>query len=305
MKRILLLTLISFLHFHVSAQICDVTNGNFQDWSTIRLEHPVQTDSLDFFWPDRWSPFIWNGIDDAIEPFIPGAGGAGDTAVAIYSFDVGATLAHYFFCDGKPMSFTGSYYHVGESDDSLFFSVFGVQVDTVGNSNIDSVAEDVLFDEVVYEEIFLMDTVIVGGPQSFTSFSYPLNYLTNDTDANFVFVIASFIRGPGSTTEKRIYALDDIAFLGNNTALDEQFHASNARLQVYPNPAQTQITIEPPVLESYNIEIVNLQGQRVRHLDQQKGTAELDVTGLPSGMYMLLLENQEKQLIGSKKLTIK
>lgn len=305
MKRILVLTITSFLFSHLFAQNCDVSNGTFQNWSTVRLEHPVQTDSLDFFWPDHWIPFIWNGIDDALEPLVPGAGGVGDTAVAMYSTDVGANLSHYFLCEGNPSTFTGSYYHDGASDDSLAFSVFGVRVDTVGNSELDSLAVAVLFDEVDYEEVFVMDTLIVGGAQSFTSFSFPLDYFTNDTTANLVFVIASFIRGEGTSTEKRIYALDDIAFLGNNTALDEQFHASNALLQVYPNPAQTQITIEPPISEPYSLQIVNLQGQRVRNMEQLQGTVQLDLTGLSKGMYMLLLDNQERQLIGSKKFTIK
>ncbi|MEM7374817.1 MAG: T9SS type A sorting domain-containing protein [Bacteroidota bacterium] len=302
MKKHLLFSLLLLLGFQLSAQMCDVVNGQFQAWDTVRQEHPWQTDSLDFYWPNRWQPFIWNGVDDFIEPLVPGAEGMGDTAVAMYSTGLDASLTHYLACEDNPTVLNGAYYHEGMPDDTLTISVLGVRADTSGgNSNLDTLAVAVIFDLIPYEEIILLDTQLIGGSQSFTNFSLPLPYLTNDTSPNLIIIISVFNRGPGSTTEKRLYALDNLELLSNSTALDESFAAVNSALKIYPNPAHSQMVVSPPFQESFNLRLINPQGQTVQRHPNLVGDIELDLTALPKGVYVLLLENDEHLLLASKK----
>lgn len=302
MRTFFLLSFCFFLSFQLPAQMCDVTNGNFQAWDSVRQEHPWQPDSLDFYWPNQWQPFIWNGIDDHIEQLVPGADGMNDTAVAMYSTEYDANLLTYLACDGKPTVLQGAYYHEGAADDTLTISVQGVRADTSGgNSNLDSLVVDVLFDEIAYDEVILVDTQIIGGAQAFTNFSIPLPYLISDTTPNLIFVIASFNRGPGANTDKRIYALDNIQLLSNSTALDENFETLNAALEVYPNPAHSQVIISPPFQESYKLTMINLYGQTLAVKEQLRGETELDITAIPKGLYVLVLENEQGHILSSKK----
>ena len=70
-------------------------------------------------------------------------------------------------------------------------------------------------------------------------------------------------------------------------------------VMVFPNPAKDRATIEG--IEPAEIQIYNLQGQSVRIFSD---TNEIDVNGLPEGIYLLRITNREG-LTHSTKLVVK
>jgi len=69
---------------------------------------------------------------------------------------------------------------------------------------------------------------------------------------------------------------------------------------VYPNPARDEIyTLIPATstAESYDLEVRNLQGQRVLYQKVQSGfvsqTLKWDISGLPDGIYIIQIKNEK------------
>jgi hypothetical protein len=76
-------------------------------------------------------------------------------------------------------------------------------------------------------------------------------------------------------------------------------------VQIYPNPASTSVTIRLERLDfNGELVLVNGQGQSVIHQkvhNQQEIT--FDLTGVPSGLYFLLMY-QEGRVLNSSKLVV-
>ena len=60
-------------------------------------------------------------------------------------------------------------------------------------------------------------------------------------------------------------------------------------LEIYPNPADQQITIDWPSAPSqWELSIWDLQGRQLRHYGPQNSSqTTIDLTGLPSGYYLV------------------
>ncbi len=69
-------------------------------------------------------------------------------------------------------------------------------------------------------------------------------------------------------------------------------------VRVFPNPTKERATLEG--IEPAEIQIYNLQGQPVRNF---VGTNEIDVSGLPKGIYLLQITDREG-LTHSTKLVV-
>lgn len=68
------------------------------------------------------------------------------------------------------------------------------------------------------------------------------------------------------------------------TSLSSPLKINN--LSVYPNPAQSEITIESPINQPIHIEILSTLGQKIL----QKtivGREKIDISHLPSGVYWI------------------
>lgn len=90
--------------------------------------------------------------------------------------------------------------------------------------------------------------------------------------------------------------LDDIQV---NQWLTNIEHATTKKLSVYPNPADNIVNIEfdnPVMVEFYN---------SVGQLVLKSNTKIIDVSGLSSGLYNLIIKNHDGSFIGSEKLIIK
>jgi hypothetical protein len=72
-------------------------------------------------------------------------------------------------------------------------------------------------------------------------------------------------------------------------------------LKIYPNPANSKITIESQQHEL--IEISNIQGQLIKTLATTGNKTNIDVSALPSGMYFVKVKSENG--IAVKKLVKK
>ena len=62
-------------------------------------------------------------------------------------------------------------------------------------------------------------------------------------------------------------------------------------LNIYPNPSKGSFEME--VLESGNLQVVNLQGEIILTQKARKGTNQFNVSALPKGLYLLKLETEK------------
>ncbi|MEL6132277.1 MAG: T9SS type A sorting domain-containing protein [Bacteroidota bacterium] len=286
------------------AQNCSVPNGDFESWETVRLDRPFSTDSIDFFWPTGWSPFIWNGIDDYLEPATPGAAG-GDSAVTMFSTEFDASVSRYFFCEASPTAFTFDYAHDGVADDSMQVLVLGVNVDTVGADDLDSLAADVLLDEVPYVEVYSSTVTIGGGAQSFTPFSMPTNPIDSVTTANLFIVAFVYNRSPNLPVGQRTtYTVDNANFSFTATNVDP-LQIAQHEISLFPNPVTDFLRVVHNYTQPHAVKVIDAQGKIVSSsvLDAVHHTVSVD--GLTPGFYMLTVENAEGQRVAVRKFAKK
>ncbi|MBE0647023.1 MAG: T9SS type A sorting domain-containing protein [Bacteroidales bacterium] len=67
-------------------------------------------------------------------------------------------------------------------------------------------------------------------------------------------------------------------------------------LMIYPNPASTTITIETP--SKCSLSILNFTGQQLLQQGITESTTTLDVSGLPSGIYVVKLAGEKGMQVG-------
>ncbi len=63
--------------------------------------------------------------------------------------------------------------------------------------------------------------------------------------------------------------------------------ASQPSLQVYPNPATSEVTIALGDGQPVDIDLYDIRGQKVRSLHQAGGIVSINLSGLPQGIYIL------------------
>ena len=69
----------------------------------------------------------------------------------------------------------------------------------------------------------------------------------------------------------------------------------DSELFIYPNPAKEKVTIEG--IEATEVEVYNALGQRVKMV---RGTNEINVSGLPEGVYLLRIADIEGRIFMEK-----
>ncbi len=67
-------------------------------------------------------------------------------------------------------------------------------------------------------------------------------------------------------------------------------------LSVYPNPAQNEININFDSKFSYQVEILNIIGNRVKVISNLEGHSKIDVSDLPDGVYIVRLNDRGRLL---------
>ncbi|MCG9879301.1 MAG: T9SS type A sorting domain-containing protein [Bacteroidia bacterium] len=92
-------------------------------------------------------------------------------------------------------------------------------------------------------------------------------------------------------------------FIGSATFLSEPTKKESIVFNLYPNPAENYFEVDLPHLQDYKIELINLQGARVKTLEAYD--SRVDILGVESGFYFVSFENQKTQQKFAKKLLIK
>ncbi len=102
----------------------------------------------------------------------------------------------------------------------------------------------------------------------------------------------------GQTYYYRVYAFNSAGNSSfSNTASSTATYIpsidANSSINIYPNPASDNITVELSNYQDASVEITNLQGQTIyRNLLQAK-TNQLNTNNIPSGVYVLKVNSKE------------
>ncbi|REJ85328.1 MAG: T9SS C-terminal target domain-containing protein [Bacteroidetes bacterium] len=120
---------------------------------------------------------------------------------------------------------------------------------------------------------------------TWTDFRIPISYLNNDTPDSIVVLIQSSSVSPAPTT----LWIDDIEFEFSTGTDEIEKHSS---VQVFPNPAQTELHLIFRDFQDSEYRITDIQG---RLLLQGRATSIIDISKLIPGQYQLELYNSNSQ----------
>ncbi len=92
---------------------------------------------------------------------------------------------------------------------------------------------------------------------------------------------------------------DEVQILKNPLSIAKTFKDLSSTINLYPNPAQENITIDLQQNKAAQIRIVNLQGQEVASVYQQQGNNKitLPVNYLPQGIYIIEIQTADGRAI--------
>jgi DUF5010 C-terminal domain/Secretion system C-terminal sorting domain len=81
------------------------------------------------------------------------------------------------------------------------------------------------------------------------------------------------------------------------------FEIINSRIIIYPNPIQSSFKVAGLETSAYNYKLYNMRGQLVGKNENQNTETEINTAGLPSGFYILRIE--DGQNVYNKKVVVK
>jgi hypothetical protein len=121
------------------------------------------------------------------------------------------------------------------------------------------------------------------------------------TIGNFLSPANTVVQNVGGSYLYAYYYIDDISV----TACDTTWVGVNETVKnedgfkVYPNPASSIISVESSKYQVQSIRIMDVLGREIYYLQTTNNKTEIDVSHLPSGMY--ILQVQSKSGVVSKK----
>lgn len=268
----------------LSAQI---PNGDFETW----------TDEGDYHTPTGWrssnesSGSLPGGV--AVMPDL--AAHTGNLAAMVRTVSVGVTGELYagVLTNGsldtlskhgepityKPAKITGYYKYTAAPNDSAILYLYMNRFSSVLND----------------EELVAGASVVLGAANTWTYFESDVQdaFASAPAPESYVIVAASTL----NTTQPKLSTLilDDIAFSGVSSVNDP---ALDAKLNVYPNPANHQLVVE--IAGEYLNELIltNAAGVQVKHLYPKVADKTVVATAqLPAGAYVLSLVLQTGDVV--------
>jgi hypothetical protein len=130
------------------------------------------------------------------------------------------------------------------------------------------------FDNTIGKMVFYNDTLYVGGG-FWTIDGDSVNFIAKWTGGNYVDTCGHIVSGINEITNQNDFA-------------------------IYPNPATSTITIESKTHQLQSVKILDVLGREVYYLQTQNNKTEIDVSQLPSGIY--IFQVQSKNGVSSKKV---
>ncbi|MBK8504089.1 MAG: T9SS type A sorting domain-containing protein [Saprospiraceae bacterium] len=67
-------------------------------------------------------------------------------------------------------------------------------------------------------------------------------------------------------------------------------YLDDSGISIFPNPVENTFTITG-LLSEYSVQVLNSQGQVYQNYNQNSGTIEIDISGLPTGLYFVKISN--------------
>lgn len=140
------------------------------------------------------------------------------------------------------------------------------------------------------------------GDQEWHEYTVPFEYLDNNAKAEYILLTftTNKIAGAGSAFDSLL--LDDVEFIYNDLGMND-FASKQARLSVYPNPAQDIVTVSYPNLKQGRATIFNLIGEKVMTYALNADETKINVANLRKGMYIIRVEDGN-EIIGTQKLIV-
>ncbi|MEM6346194.1 MAG: DUF4465 domain-containing protein [Bacteroidota bacterium] len=167
----------------------------------------------------------------------------------------------------------------GETGDDPDFFLLTIKAYKDGNLSTDSV------------DFYLADYRFADNTQDYIVKEWTWLDLTGLGDADsLVFDLSSSDSGQFGMNTPAYFCMDNFTTRNFATSI-EPAQALNVRF--YPNPAQTQITVDWDQFGTAEAAILNLQGTIVRRSRLEQGSNQISVADLSAGIYLLQVNSQE------------
>lgn len=202
------------------------------------------------------------------------------------------SLGAITFCEGDSVFVFGN-----------FENATGFYYDTLSTSlGCDSVIEQELIEKIINPQVFQSTSNFGEVYTTYVGDNYQWIYCPNDsvilgaTDSAYMSPGLSDI-GPYKVVVTDMGCTDTSNCIAADVWSVEEF--SSGLISIYPNPAKDKITVEFTQTQSSGIfELINLSGQSVQNYSFEGGlAAELSLTSLKSGIYLLKFTSKDTQLL--------
>ncbi|MEA3448031.1 MAG: T9SS type A sorting domain-containing protein [Bacteroidota bacterium] len=78
--------------------------------------------------------------------------------------------------------------------------------------------------------------------------------------------------------------------------------ANQSRIRIYPNPTDKALFIYTGQMNTGNIDILNVLGQRILHKTFHSNELQLNVEDIESGMYFIRIYNEKTDIVRKVKI---
>lgn len=277
----------------IYASYSQIPNGGFEDWVTVgSYEEPVSWASLNSLTADLGVVTCEKGTP----------GNPGNYFLKLTSKDVKglAVMQGMAICGSinidneeepftgfsfaqRPANFTGKWQHMIYGNSQGIIAVQLTKWDPISQSRI---------------YIASVEHVLSGMAMSWSNFSLPLTYHSSDYPDTCLIILMS--SGETPTINDYLY-IDNLSFAGSVSGIEE---SDLNVMQVYPNPAKDQITIE----HSFEIDgssmliITNILGEQLLTEPLISTSEKINIESLQNGIYFVTLKS--KREIVTQKLII-
>ena len=116
---------------------------------------------------------------------------------------------------------------------------------------------------------------------TWTPFSFNINYTSASTpDTSLITFVSSINAGVANST----LWVDDISYSYYAAGIDE---VANAPINLYPNPANSQVYIDNQNMQATSLNLTTTTGQLVKVIKMHAGVNVIDVSAVAAGVYVL------------------
>ncbi len=277
MKKMLLLAAMFIVAMNLSIAQPAIPNGGFELWTDTITPQNWQTSNLDL------GLFTYAGVTRTTDKY------TGTYAIKLKTISITmlnmnlpgiATCGTFNMAMGigggvptggiKPIGFSGAFKYNNVNGDTMVIAVFltrwnGTTRDTLG-----------------YGGAMTNQTVA-----NYTTFNQPIQYdIPNQIPDTFNIVIVSSA-GYSPQVNSTLF-VDNLSFIASS---GEVIPLGSLLQKVYPNPSTGKFTLTLGDEENYNVRVYNLIGQIVWEATNVFGKVEINLEGMPKGLYMIETDN--------------